>query len=141
VSRSGLAFLIPGLVIGFVIGKVSDFAIPSKQSFAVSRGGLDRLEGAKFRAAYLELRNTLDRAVTCQQAESGFDAGFWQGKFQELRKSTNYGKFSEDVKTVDADIQVARQGAGTECPIGGNTATVSTSDMVSKIKLLDKIVT
>jgi hypothetical protein len=134
---SGLAFLIPGLIIGFVVGKISDFEIPSKQSFAMSRG-LDRIERAEFRAAYLELRNTLDRAVNCKQAVGDFDAGFWQGRFQELRKSTEYTNFAEDVKTVDADIQIARKPAQFECPIAGNTEPVKTADMMSKIKRLEK---
>jgi hypothetical protein len=138
-NRSGLSFLIPGLVIGFVAGKISDFAIPAKPRSAVSRG-LDRIERAEFRAAYLELRNTLDRAVTCRQAVGDFDAGFWQGKFQELRKSTNYTRFAEDVKTVDADIQIAREPTQSDCPIGGNTEPVKTADMISKIKRLEKVI-
>jgi hypothetical protein len=139
VNQNVFSFLIPGIIFGFVVGKVSDFGIPSKQGFAVSRGP-DRIERAEFRAAYLELRNTLDRAVNCKQAVGDFDAGFWQSKFQELRKSTNYTNFAEDVKTVDADIQIAREPAEFECPIGGNTEPVKTADMVSKIKRLEKVI-
>ena len=140
-NKSALSFLIPGLVIGFVAGfaisKTTHLILPAKASF-VQPG--QRLERAEFRAAYLEVRNTLDRAVTCKQAARDFDAGYWQGKFQELRKSTNYGLFADDVKIVDADIQVMRDPAQFQCPIGGNTATITTSEMISKIKLLEKIV-
>lgn len=139
-NKSALSFLIPGLVIGFVAGfaisKTTRLILPTKASFVQPE---NRLERAKFRVAYLDLRNTLDRAVTCQQAARDFDAGYWQGKFQELRKSTNYGLFADDVKIVDADIQVMRGPAQFQCPIGGSTEVVKTSDIIAKVKLLEKI--
>ena len=136
-NKNPLSLLIPGIVIGLVIGKVGDFVWSPKPLLAKPGQRLDR---AEFRIAYLDLRNTLDRAVTCKQAARDFDAGYWQGKFQELRKSTNYGLFADDVKIVDADIQFMRDPAQFQCPIGGNTATITTSEMISKIKLLEKIV-